>query len=393
MSCPWHRSRGTFVPHFEAAAMKIAVLHDWLAEYTGSERILEQIQQALGPHDFYTLVDFLPDHSRRTIPPSTGQSFIAALPLSRRFFRQYLPLMPAAVESLDFSDYDLVFTSSHATAKGALTRPDQLHISYHHQRNLKYAYDERPFYRSKSLLVNSLQEIALSWIRSWDGVASRRPDVTIAISKFVAEWQKHRHGVDCEVIYPPVDVDFFQQAFSEEKKEFYVIVSRLEPYKRVDLAVGAATQLGRELIVIGDGSRRSDLERQAGPTVKFLGFQSPEVIREYVSKAQAFLFPSREDFGIAPLESQACGTPVIALAQGGALETIRGLHEEYPTGVFFSHQTVGSLVKAVLEFEGTQDRFIPKGINQNVLKFNSSRFRDEIRNCVENQWERFKSGS
>lgn len=367
------------------------VVHDWLESYTGSERILEQILRALDEPELMCLLDVLPPERRHGLPRPVATSFLARWPGARKRFRWFLPFMPTAIESLDVSRYGLVVSSSHAVAKGVLTRPDQLHVAYLHQRNLKYCYDERALYRSRFAAVNVLQEVGMTAVRTWDAIASRRPDVTVAISRYVADWHKHRHGVDSTVIYPPVDVDYFVRSYREDKLPFYVMVSRLEPYKRADLVVEAFNRLGREVYLLGDGSQRRQLERRAAPNVRFLGYQPPDVIARYLSQAQAFIFPSREDFGIAPLEAQACGTPVLAYAAGGALETIRGLDHEAPTGVFFPEQSVEALIAAVTTFEEHRERLRGPQLQANVARFGNARFRSEIREFVARHWREFRA--
>lgn len=366
---------------------RIAVVHDWLWGYTGSERVLEQILQTFPSADLFATVDalkqreFLQGRKVKT-------SFAQHLPFAQSKFRAYLPLLPAAVESLNFSGYDLVISSSHAIAKGVLTYPDQLHICYLQSRNLKYAYDDRHFFgvSTTGRFRRSLEDILLSYMRLWDSVAAKRPDVTIANSYYVSKWHQHRHGVSSDVIYPPVDVDFFLQ-FQEPKQDYYVMVCRLEPYKRVDLAIQACNRLNKRLVIVGDGTHQKYLESIAGPTITFMGYQRKDVIAKTLSAAKAFLFPSCEDFGIAPIEAQACGVPAIAYSKGGGLETIKGLDTEQPTGLWFNEQSEEALIEAIETFEGVADDFDPWVCKENAKRFNPRRFRTELNEYVSKCWQ------
>jgi glycosyltransferase involved in cell wall biosynthesis len=368
---------------------RVAVIHDWLEGYTGSERVLEQILQTFPTADLFTAVDalkqrdFLQGRKVKT-------SFAQHLPFVQRKFRAYLPLLPAAVESLDFSDYDLIISSSHAIAKGIMTYPEQLHICYLQSRNLKYAYDDRRHFRQSSGggLRTSIEDILLSYMRLWDSVASKRPDVTIANSRYVSTWHEHRHGVTSTVIYPPVDVNFFLQFQSQgPKQDYYVLVCRLEPYKRVDLAIAACNRLNKPLMIIGDGTQRANLERIAGSKVTFMGYQDKAAIAKVLTSAKAFLFPSCEDFGIAPVEAQACGIPVIAYAKGGGLETINGLETDRPTGLWFREQTEESLIAAIEAFEKVARNFDPNVARENARRFHPERFRNELKDYVSSCWQ------
>ncbi len=365
---------------------RVAIVHDWLYTYAGAERVLEQLLQLFPRADLFSLIDFLPDDERGFIQNKTVKtSFIQALPFAGGRHRLYLPLMPLAIERLDLSQYELVISSAYAVAKGVLTSPEQLHICYLHARNLKYAYEDRTMY-SQNRSVDFLQDVFLSYIRLWDSVASRRPDFTVANSNYVSAWHLHRHGVKSNVIYPPVEVEHYASHFGAEKEDYYVTVGRLEPYKRMDVVISAFNALGKKLLVLGDGSEKQRLEALAAPNVTFLGYCDKETIASVTAGAKAFVFASREDFGIAPVEAQACGTPVIAYGKGGALETVRGLEGERPTGVFFEAQTTEALKEAVRRFETHESDFCPHAIRQNALRFDQKRFREEFRGFVDICW-------
>ena len=366
--------------------MRIAIVHDWLYTYAGAERVLEQILQLFPQADLFSLIDFLPDNERAFIQnKAVKTSFIQTLPFAGSKHRLYLPLMPLAIERFDLSHYDLVISSAYAVAKGVLTSPEQLHICYLHARNLKYAYEDRPLY-SKNKRTAFLEDVFLSYIRLWDSVASRRPDFTIANSNYVSTWHFHRHGVKCQVIYPPVEVAHYSGHFRSEKEQYYVTVGRLEPYKRVDIIVSAFNELGKRLVILGDGTEKQRLEKVAAPNITFLGYCDKETIARVTARAKAFVFASREDFGIAPVEAQACGTPVIAYGKGGVLETVRGLGDEQPTGVFFEAQTTESLRKAVEHFEAHEELFRPQTARDNAMRFKEERFKEELGGFIEACW-------
>ncbi len=369
--------------------MRVAVVADWLTIYAGAERVLSEILKIYPNADLFSLVDFFDPKSRKLIGGKRAKtSFIQRLPLARSKYRHYLPFMPMAVERFDLTPYDLIISNSHAVAKGVLTTPQQLHVSYLCARNLKYAYEDRFLYPA-GWLTQFLQDALLSRIRIWDSIASRRPDATVALSRYVRDWQMHRHGVSCEVIHPPVDVSFFSRHFRKEKEEYYVTVSRLEPYKRVDLIVSAFNELGKRLLVIGSGTQEKSLRRMASGNIEFLGYQNSEKVADAVSHAKAFVFASREDFGIAPLEAQACGTAVIAFGEGGTLETIQDLGTPFPTGLFFREPTPLSLVEAVRSFEKEQRRIIPEACRTNAERFSPEKFRLAFKTYVDDQLGRF----
>lgn len=370
--------------------MKIAIVHDWLVVYAGAERVLEQLIVLYPDADIYSIVDFLEDNQRGFLKNKVVQtSFIQSLPFAREKYRYYLSLMPIAVEQFDLSKYDLVISSSHAVAKGVLTGPDQLHISYVHSP-MRYAWDLQHQYLKDSCLTRGMKgwiaKAILHYMRLWDVRTANTVDVFIANSQFIARriWKTYRR--EATVIYPPVDIDVF--TVEECKDDFYLTVSRMVPYKKVDLIVEAFSQMGKKLIVIGDGPDYQKIRSNAKSNIEFLGFQSFEVKLQYMQNASAFIFAAEEDFGIAPVEAQACGTPVIAFAKGGALETICGLDSEKPTGVFFEEQSVSAIIDAVSNFEKQRSLIQPLHCRENALKFSNDIFREKIGTFIKEKFNR-----
>ena len=374
--------------------MRVAIVHDWLVTYGGAERVLEQMLMLYPDASVYSMLEFVPPEQRAFLGGRrVHTTFIQRLPGARRRYRQYLPLMPLAVEQLDLSGYDLVLSSSYAVAKGALTGPDQLHLCMCYSP-MRYAWDlQHQYLRQAGLLSgprSALTRYLLHRLRAWDLGTANGVDGFIAISRFIARriWKVYRR--DAAVIYPPVSVDDFQLA--ESKQDFYVTASRLVPYKRIDLIVEAfSTMPERTLVVLGDGPEARKLEAKAGPNVRLLGYQPADVLRRHLQEARAFVFAAEEDFGIAPLEAHACGTPVIAFGKGGASETIRGLDAPEPTGVFFQEQTVPALVGAVKQFERSASRISAEACRANAQRFTPERFREELRHYIDAELTRFRS--
>jgi len=369
--------------------MRVAVAHDWLVSYRGGERVLASILCEF-PHApvFTTVFDRKAFAGSPIADADIHTSFVDRLPFARKRHRGYLPLMPIAVEQFDLSDYDVVVSSSHAVAKGVITGPDQLHVSYVHSP-MRYAWDLQHQYLRHAGLERGLRSVLARWmlhkLRIWDVRTAHGVDEFVANSRFIARRIKKVYGRDARVIYPPVDVDRF--ALRSDKSDYYVIVGSLVPYKKVDLLVRAFGELkGHRLVVIGDGPERRTVEACAGKNVEILGFQPDEVVREYVGNARAFVFAAEEDFGIAPVEAQACGTPVIAFGKGGALETV----VDGETGLFFGEQTVESIVNAVRRFDDVRDQFDPETIRRNAERFSEERFRREFAAFVCDAWEQKK---
>lgn len=357
--------------------MKIAIVHDWLTVYAGAERVLEQMLLCFPNADLFSLVDFLRDDQRDFLQGKQAKtSFIQGLPRARKSYRSYLPLMPLAIEQFDLTGYELVISSSHAIAKGVLTGPDQLHVCMCYSP-MRYAWDLQHQYLKESGLDRGIKGLAakvmLHYMRLWDYRTANGVDEFIAISHFVARRIGKVYGREATVIYPPVDVDRF--ALHKDRENYYVTASRLVPYKRVDLIVDAFTQMpDKKLVVIGDGPEIKKIKAMAGANISILGHQPFDILHRHLKNAKSFVFAAEEDFGIAPLEAQACGTPVIAYGKAGALETIRGLDAHEPTGIFFAKQSVADIVAAVDLFERQQSVFTPHHCRQNALRFSQAKF-------------------
>lgn len=334
--------------------MKVAIVHDWLVTYAGAERVLREMLTLYPQADLFAVVDFLGDADRERLLGKHAQTtFIQGLPWARKKYRGYLPLMPLAIEQLDLSAYDLVLSSSHAVAKGVLTGPDQLHLCMCYSP-IRYAWDLQHQYLSESGLDHGakgwLAKIILHYLRLWDSRTASGVDSFIAISHYIGRRILKTYRRSSSVIYPPVDVAEFP--LCRDKEDFYVTASRMVPYKKVDLIVEAFNAMpDKRLVVIGDGPGFAKVK--AAANVELVGFADQDVLRDTLQRARAFVFAAEEDFGIAPVEAQACGTPVITFGKGGALETVRGLGlvDEKPTGLFFAEQSVPAIVEAVGRFE------------------------------------------
>lgn len=376
--------------------MKIAIVADWLTTYAGSERVLEQMIACYPQADVFAVVDFVAEESRGFLQgkqPIT--TFIQKLPAARKYARHYLPLMPLAVEQLDLSGYDLILSSSHAVAKGVIVGPDQLHISYVHSP-IRYAWDLQHQYLKESGLdkksIGWLARWLLHKVRLWDVRTQYGVDEFLANSRFIARRIHRVYGREATVIYPPVDVGAF--SLCEAKDDFYLTASRMVPYKRMDLIVEAfAAMPDKQLVVIGNGPDFEKIRAKATPNIRLMGYQPFSVLRDHMQRAKAFVFAAEEDFGITPVEAQACGTPVIAFGKGGALETVCGLGAvgSEPTGVFFNEQSVASIVDAVQHFESRQAQFVPAAIRQHAEQFSVANFRERYTHFVDDAWNRWRS--
>ncbi|MEQ9357095.1 glycosyltransferase [Coleofasciculus chthonoplastes] len=361
--------------------MKYALVHEWLTPNAtgGSELVVREILKSVDA-DLYALIDF-----ESTNPHSylfgrrIGTTFLQHFPLASKGVQKYLPLLPLAIEQLDLRDYDVILSSSHAVAKGVLTRPQQLHICYCHTP-MRYAWDLTFDYLNSSAmgrgLPGSITRYLLHRLRQWDVISANRVDYFIANSRHTARriWRCYRR--EAQVIYPPVHTERF--SFQAQKSDFYVTVSRLVSYKQVTLIVEAFNQLGYPLVVIGDGPQLQALRHLAKPNVQVLGFCSDRVVEEYMAQAKAFVYAACEDFGIALVEAQACGTPVIAYGAGGALETVQDIrkHPDKGTGLFFLDQSPQALMEAVEAFEARSTAFSPEQIQLNAAQFAPTVFSD-----------------
>jgi glycosyltransferase involved in cell wall biosynthesis len=375
-----------------ATGPRIAVVHEWLLDFAGSERVLREILDLLPQADLFALLD-LPDEELRNAIPRRAKatSFLQSLPRPRRWLRYYVPLMPLAIEQFDLAGYDIVVSSSHAVAKGVITGPRQLHVSYVHTP-MRYAWDLQHEYLRAAGLDRGLRgwaaRLALHRLRKWDVRTANGVDVFLANSAHVARRIRKAYRREAEVLYPPVDVSGFP--LRQQKEDFYLTVSRLEPYKRVDLLLEAfGRRPERRLVVIGDGPEMRRLRSMAAPNVELLGRLPTPEVREHMQRARAFLFAGIEDFGIVMAEAQACGTPVIAFGNGGAAEIVRGESSPHPTGILFSEQTADAVIEAIGRFEQDPARFAPGSCRENAMRFDRSRFRRRFEELLRSHWERF----
>ncbi len=371
------------------AGLRVAIVHDFLYTYGGAERVVEQLLNVFPQADVFALFDFLSAEDRgflggRTVTPS----FLQRLPGAKRRHRLFLPLMPLAVEQLDVSAYDVVVSSSYVAAKGVITRPDQLHVCYCHTP-IRFAWDQQNQYLRRAGLGGSIKSIPakvlLHYIRGWDVRSAHGVDVFLTNSDYVGRRIAKTYRRPATTVYPPVDTDSF--ALNDGPREdYYLTASRLVPYKRIDLVIEAFNRMPtRRLLVVGDGPERDRLTALAGKNVVILGHESADRLRHHMQMAKAFVFAAEEDFGIAPVEAQACGTPVIAFGRGGATETVRA----DVSGVFFDAQAAGSIVAAVERFE--QMEFDPARVRANAERFTPARFRQNLTDQVRKEWTAFKA--
>ena len=373
-------------------SLKYALVHEWLTPKAtgGSELVVQQILNHVDA-DLYALIDFESSNPKSYLyQRQIGTTFLQHLPYARQGVQKYLPLLPLAIEQLDLRQYDIILSSSHAVAKGVLTTPDQLHLCYCHSP-MRYAWDLTFDYLRQSKmgigLAGWVTRYLLHHVRQWDVISANRVDYFIANSQHTARriWRCYRR--EATVIYPPVKTQDFP--FSTKKEDFYLIVSRLVSYKQVSLIVQAFNQLKRPLVVIGTGPEMNKIRELAEPHIQILGWQPDDVVKKYMASAKAFVYAACEDFGIALVEAQACGTPVIAYGAGGALETVRDIRTcaDTGTGIFFKAQTAAALVEAVEKFEIYQDLFNPEYTRSHAAQFSEQvfgeRYLDFLNKCKE----------
>lgn len=369
--------------------MKVAIIHDWLVTLGGAEKVLGDILDVYPDADLFSVVDFLNTDQRKLLKGRVATtSFIQNLPAAKKKYRMYLPLMPLAIEQMDLSPYDLIISSSHAVAKGVISGPDQLHICYCHSP-IRYAWDMQHQYLRESGLDSGLKGVFARWllyrIRNWDYRTSNGVDFFISNSDYIARRIRKVYRRNSKTIYPGVAIEDFP--LCSEKSDFYLTASRLVPYKQVGLIVRSfAAMPDKRLVVIGDGPEYTRIKAYASANVTMMGYQSFEVLRDYMQKARAFIFAAEEDFGIIPVEAQACGTPVIAFYKGGASETVvNGV-----TGVFFFEQSEPAIQRSISEFEA---EFLVDSmrIRRHAERFSAKRFRNEIRIFVQEKYQQFIS--
>jgi glycosyltransferase involved in cell wall biosynthesis len=372
--------------------MRVALVHDWLDSWGGGEGVLVELLRMFPGADVYTLVDFLRREDRARLGTTRiATSSLQSIPGARRWFRYAAALRPQLIERFDLDGYDLVISDSHAIAKGARVRAGQIHVCYCHTP-ARFAWTMTATYAEHATAGAAwrrpLVRLALERFRRWDRAASERVDRFVANSNHIAAAISRCYGRDAEVVHPPVDIERFSMAANGRATAApsgdYVSVSRLVPYKRVDVLIEAFRALpDRRLIVVGDGPERSRLEALAVPNVVFTGQQDDAETARHVAAARAFLFAAEEDFGIAPVEAQAAGIPVIAYGRGGVLESIRGQHRSRPTGRFFDVQEPWAVVDAVRTFEAASAPITAAACRENALRFAPARFRDEMARIVD----------
>ncbi|AUR51600.1 glycosyltransferase family 4 protein [Aquella oligotrophica] len=377
--------------------MKVAIVHDWLYTYAGAEKVLERIINCFSEADLFSLIDFLPENKRDFIqnkPVKT--SFIQKMPFARTKHRHYLPLMPLAIEQLDLRSYDLVISSSHAVAKGILTSPHQLHICYCHSP-IRYAWDMQHQYLEEANLTRGvkswLTRYLLHKIRLWDYRTANGVDYFIANSKFIASriWKTYRR--EAQVIYPPVDISKFA-LYEGVREDYYLTASRFVPYKKIVLIAESFKAMPeRKLKIVGTGPDASKIKEIANSStnIEYLGFVEDDELISLMRKARAFVFAAEEDFGIIPVEAQACGTPVIAYKRGGSAETVIDAPVSSRSGVFFTEQSVNAIVDALARFEELPE-IEPAICRANAEQFSVARFCSEFKDFVHSKYDEFLSG-
>lgn len=355
---------------------KIAIVHDFLVEFGGAEKVLLDILNIYPSADLYTLIydqkkmgQFFDKYQPQT-------SYLQRYPklLKGGYLR---PLMPSGIEDFNLSEYDLVISNCNSFAKGVLVAPDTTHISYIHSPT-RYLWDYYHKYLKEHRLtgVKSILSMPLfNKLRLWDKSASRRPDYIFANSNNVKKRIKKYYRRQAKIIYPGIDMSKF---YSDKKGNYFLIVSRLSKYKNIKLAIRTFNELNERLLIIGSGPERKNLEKIANDNIEFLGFKSDDVVRSYYSRARAFIFPQEEDFGLTPIEAMASGVPVIAYKKGGALETVK----ENVSGIFFKKESSQSLKTAIGDFIKNEKRFSQDKIKSQASKFSSKKFRDNFTKSV-----------
>ena len=359
--------------------MKTAIVHDWLVNYGGAERVVEQMLLLYPDADIYTLVYDEKKMGKIFPKEKVHTSSLQKIPMAEKLYTKFLSLMPKAFEEFDLTGYDLVIASSSCCAKGVITSPTTPFIAYIHSP-MRYAWDlYYDYLKNSGRLTKFFMKRWMPDIRKWDYISSQRIDTLVANSSYIARRIKKFWNRDAAVVYPPVDTDRLSVS-DEAAGDYFVVFSRFVPYKRIDLAISACARLNKKLIVIGSGSQEKELKLLAASCkntdIKFTGRISDSEVKAYLQKCRALIFCAEEDFGIIPVEAQACGRPIIAFGKGGALETV--VNEK--TGVFFEEQSVESLVKAIEEFEklDKENTFNPKKIREHAEKFSAENFRKNL---------------
>lgn len=361
--------------------MKIAIVHDWLNQYGGAEQVLAALHELYPEAPVYTSI-----YWPQAMPESwqgwdIRVTFLDRLPGIHRRHQQYLPLYPFAFQRLDLSDYDLVISNKSGFCHGVKTGPRTLHICYC-LTPTRYIWNYADYVQEERIgsVARAILPVFIALLRKWDWAAAQGVSHFVAISHTVQERIRRFYGRDSLIIYPPVDVDRFASD-SSQPEDYFLLLSRLVPYKRLDLAVEAFTQMKLPLVIIGEGRDRPRLEKMAGPNVRFLGYLPNGQVAHYLSRARALIFPGEEDFGLAPLEAQAAGRPVIAYAGGGARETV----SDGETGVLFSEQTAEALTAALDRFQ--KMRFHPATLRANAQRFSKHVFQNRLKSFIAERWQ------
>jgi glycosyltransferase involved in cell wall biosynthesis len=354
--------------------MKVAIVHYWLVGMRGGEKVLEEICRLYPEADIFTHVAIPQNLSETIRRHRITETFIARLPWGRKLYQKYLPLMPLALEALDLTEYDLIISSEAGPAKGVITNPDSLHICYVHSP-MRYIWDQYHIYKAQAgRLTQWLMPFISHKLRIWDSASAARVDYFAANSRFVARRIAKSWRRDAKVIYPPVNFDEFRSDAPVEKGDFYLYAGELISYKRPDLVIDAFTRSGKPLVVIGDGAAKASLVERAGKNIRFLGRVSFETLKSNYARCRALIFPGVEDFGIMPLEAMASGSPVVAYAKGGAVETV----VDGVTGVLFSDQSVEALDAALERLEEIYPTLDSATLAEHAERFSAERFRTEF---------------
>lgn len=366
--------------------MKIAIVHDYLVQYGGAERVLEAVHEIWPDAPIFTILyvpKALPKHFRDwNITPT----FIQRMPFLQTHYKKYFALFPTAIEQIELNNFDVVLSISSAWVKGVITTPHTLHISYL-LNPMRFAWEEyhSTVKRTKIAMFKVGMRFLINYVRLWDVHSTQRIDHIITISNTIKERVLKYYRRDSTILYPPCNTAFFKPESNLRVQDYFLVVSRLKDYKRVDIAVQAFNKLGLPLLIIGSGEMCGELRRMARPNIQFLGALPDSEIRSHYQRAQALIFPGMEDFGIAPVEAQACGTPVIAFKMGGALETVI----EEKTGKFFYPQTPEALVEVVKNFD--RSMFRTEVLRNNALKFDKEQFKQELKDFVLQKFNEWKS--
>lgn len=379
--------------------MKTALVHDWLTGMRGGEKCLEIFCELFPEADLFTLIHVPGNLSPSIEKMSIKTSFLQRFPGIESNYRYFLPIMPWAIRHFDLRDYDLVLSSSHCVAKGIRTSPDKVHICYCFTP-MRYIWDQYDQYfnpHKANPLIAAAMRFLRPWLQTWDVTSNREVTDFVAISHHVRKRIQNFYNLSAEVIYPPVDTDFYSPT-GEPSEDFFLMVSAFAPYKRLDLAVEAFNELGYPLKIIGEGQESKSLQQKASNNIEFLGWLSDEEIRSHYARCRAFIFPGEEDFGITPLEAQAMGRPVIAYSQGGVLETVIPSRDTWlpefdisiektaqPSGVFFHDANSEALQSAVRYFESIESQFDPVLIRRHAVAFDRNVFTERIHNFILNR--------